>query len=239
MPTFGRPRMHTPISSVVRSTRATSSDRRRATISSSRSPVAMPCSAESAKGSPRPSSWYSSASSWRAGLSSLFATSSTGHARAAQPLRQLQIGGAGRGGGIDEQEDEIGLADRELGLARDLALEGAIVARVDAARVDQREQVSAPLHDQLLAVARDARLGVHDGLACRGQAVDERRLAGIRLADDRDGAEQRALGLRLRLGRALPGTARARGLVAHEALRASTPARSRGRPAAMAACVRR
>ena len=45
LPTFGRPRMETPISSVVRSTRATSSSRRRATISSSRSPVAMPCSA--------------------------------------------------------------------------------------------------------------------------------------------------------------------------------------------------
>ena len=70
--------MTTPISSVVRSTRATSSARRRSTISSSRSPVPMPCSAESANGSPRPSSWYSSASSWRAGLSSLFATSSTG-----------------------------------------------------------------------------------------------------------------------------------------------------------------
>ncbi len=172
----------------------------------------MPCSAESANGSPRPSSWYSSASSWRAGLSSLLATSSTGTRERRSRSRQLQIGRAGRGGRVDEQQDEVGLADRELGLADDLALEGAVVARVDAAGVDQREQLAAPLHDHLLAVARDARLRVHDRLARRGEPVDERRLAGVRLAHDRDGAEQRALGLRLGLGGALPRSCASAGL---------------------------
>ena len=127
----------------------------------------------------------------------------------------------------------------ELGLADDLALEGALVAGVHTARVDERELISAPLHDHPLTIARDAGLRVHHGLARRREAVDERRLAGVRLAHDRDRAEQRALGLRFRLGRALPRAARARSFVAHESPRASTAARSRGRPAAIAACVLR
>ena len=161
------------------------------------------------------------------------------HVRAAQAVRQLQVGRAGRGRGVDEQQHEVGLADRELGLADDLALERAVVARIHPAGVDQCEERAAPLHDHALAVARHAGLGMHHRLARRRQAVDERRLAGIRLAHDRDRAQQRALGLRLGLGGALPRAAGARGFVAHASPRASRPARSRGRPAAMAACVRR
>ncbi len=161
------------------------------------------------------------------------------HAGAPQPVGQLEVGGARRRLGIDQEDDEIGLRDGELGLAHDLALEGAVVARIHAAGVDQRELVAAPLHDQLLAVARDAGLGVHDGLARRGEAVDERRLAGVRLADDRDGAEQDALADRQRLGRRLARAPGTRGFVAHAWPPASMLARSRGRPAAMAACVRR
>ncbi len=137
------------------------------------------------------------------------------HARAPQAVGQLQIGRARRGLRVDQEDDEIGLRDGELGLAHDLALEGAVVARIHAAGVDQRELVAAPLHDELLAVAGDARLGMHDGLARRREPVDERRLAGVRLADDRDGAEQDALADRQRLGRRLaraPGTG---GFVAH------------------------
>ena len=162
-----------------------------------------------------------------------------GHARAPQAVGQLQSGGARSGLRVHQEDDEVGLRDGELGLPHDLALEGAVVAGIHAAGVDQGEQLSAPLHHHLLAIARHARLRMDDRLARRGEPVDERRLARVRLPHDRDGAEQRALGLRLRLGGALPGTARARGFVAHASPRASTPARSRGRPAAMAACVRR
>ena len=57
---------------------------------------------------------------------------------------------------------------------------------VDAAGVDEQEALAVPLADELLAVARDTGRLVHDRGARRRQPVDERRLADVREADDRD-----------------------------------------------------
>ena len=114
-------------------------------------------------------------------------------ARAAQEVGELLVAGSDAGARVDHEQHEIGLGDRRARLVGDLALHRARVARIDAAGVEDREGRAPPLDDQLLAVARDAGLLVHDGLARRGQAVDERRLADVREADDGDRAEQGAV----------------------------------------------
>ena len=63
---------------------------------------------------------------------------------------------------------------------------GSSSLEVDAAGVDQREAPPVPLGRELLAVARDARALVDDRLARLREAVDERRLADVGIADDRD-----------------------------------------------------
>src|SRR6185295_15640019 len=79
---------------------------------------------------------------------------------------------------------------------RDLGAEGVCGQVVDTARVDQQEVLPVPVGEELLAIARHARCLVHDGLPGLGQAVDERRLAHVRVADDRDSADDlRRLGV--------------------------------------------
>ena len=56
----------------------------------------------------------------------------------------------------------------------------------DAPRVHQRERVPAPLGLRADAIARDARLVMHDGNAPPGKPVKQGRLAHIRSSDDRD-----------------------------------------------------
>ena len=73
-------------------------------------------------------------------------------------------------------------------LLGDLGAERPALGLVDAARVDQPEPGARPLAEQLLAVARDARRLVHDRGAALREPVDQRRLADVREADDRDGA---------------------------------------------------
>ena len=90
--------------------------------------------------------------------------------------------------GVDDEQDEVGLLDGSARLRRDVPPEGAGVRLVDAPRVDQAERDAVPVAQQLLAVARHARRLVHDGGPALGQSVDERRLADVREAHDRDGA---------------------------------------------------
>ena len=71
-------------------------------------------------------------------------------------------------------------------LELDRAREAVALLEVDAAGVDQQEAAPVPLRLDLLAVARHAGLLVHDRLARAAEAVDERRLADVRIADDGD-----------------------------------------------------
>ena len=116
LPTFGRPRMATRIASspTGRSSRPGS----RATISSRRSPVPWPCSAEIGIGSPSPRRWNSSASASRRGSSSLFASTSTGRRERAQDLRELLVAGRHSRLRVDDEEDEVRLLDRLRAPAR-------------------------------------------------------------------------------------------------------------------------
>ena len=87
----------------------------------------------------------------------------------------------------------VGVGEAGLRLLADRPGERVVVGEVDAAGVDQRERAPVPLALELLAVARDPRPLVHDRLARARQAVDERGLADVGVADDRD--------LQLALGR--------------------------------------
>src|SRR6266545_1635386 len=75
-PTFGRPRIATPIASSLTASRPVPGSL--ATIASRRSPVPWPCTAETGTGSPSPSRWNSSASASWDGSSILLASSNTG-----------------------------------------------------------------------------------------------------------------------------------------------------------------
>ena len=98
------------------------------------------------------------------------------------------------GFGVDDEDDEVGLVDGPPRLLGDLLGQRRRVGDVDPAGVDEDEALARPLADDVLAVARDARRLEDNGLARGGEAVDERRLADVRKADDGDRAEQRCLG---------------------------------------------
>ena len=116
-----------------------------------------------------------------------------GLARPAQDVRQLGVARRQAGPSVDQEEHEVGLLDRRSRLRDGATRDRRLVRDVDAARVDEQEALTRPLAEQLLAVARDARRLVDDGGARRGQPVDERRLADVRVADDGDGALELAL----------------------------------------------
>ena len=175
-----------------------------------------------------------------AGLSSLLATSSTGTRERRRRSASSRSAGAGRGRGVDEQQHEVGLGDRELGLADDLALERAR-RRPRPRRRCRSARTASPPHSTTSCL----RSRVTPGSECTTVSrVAVRRLTSVDLpafgsptiatvpSSVRSVCASAS-------ARALPRAARARGFVAHASPRASTPARSRGRPAAMAACVRR
>ena len=61
-----------------------------------------------------------------------------------------------------------------------------------AARVDDHKLNRAPIRSPVQAVARDARVVVHDGRVGAGQAVEQRALAHVWAADDGHLRQQQA-----------------------------------------------
>ncbi len=113
-----------------------------------------------------------------------------GLVREAEDLRDLLVARRRADARVDDEEHEVGLLDRLARLVRDRARDLGVVRDVDPAGVDHEEAAAVPLDLELLAVARHARRLVHDRCARLGQPVDERGLADVREADDRDGADQ-------------------------------------------------
>ena len=87
---------------------------------------------------------------------------------------------------VDHEQRDVGVGQRLAHLVPDRDGERVGVLEVDAAGVDQRERPAVPVGRELLAVARDPRTLVHDRLARLREAVDERGLADVRIADDGD-----------------------------------------------------
>jgi len=76
--------------------------------------------------------------------------------RLAQDLRELFVARRNALARVDDEEHEVGLADRRTCLLGDLPHDRARIGDVDAPGVDQQEVLAVPLADQLLAVARRA-----------------------------------------------------------------------------------
>src|SRR5579862_38992 len=118
-------------------------------------------------------------------------------ARLTEDLANLLVARRHAGARVDDEENEIRFLDRLARLPGDRLRHRRRIGDVDAARVEEHEALVEPLADDLLAVARHAGCLVDDGGARLGQTVDERRLADVREADDRDRAEQWRRRLRL------------------------------------------
>ena len=109
-----------------------------------------------------------------------------GHVAAAQEVGDLLVARPHAGTRVDDEHRDLRVGQRGARLVLDRDGERVLVVEVHAAGVDQRERAPVPVGLELLAVARDARALVHDRLARLGEAVHQRRLAHVGVADDGD-----------------------------------------------------
>ena len=196
LPTFGRPRIATRIASSPTSRAAGRLALEQLDDLVEQVAGAVPCSAESGNGSPRPSRWNSSASDSCEGSSILFASTSTGLCAARRIVASSSSPGRDAGARVDEEEHEVGLGDRGARLLDDRARDRVLAATSTPPVSMSRNRL--PAHSQTSSLRSrvvPCRL-VHDRRARRGQPVDERRLADVREADDRDRPDQRRLAAR-------------------------------------------
>src|SRR5207245_10910850 len=100
--------------------------------------------------------------------------------------RELLAPRAQPGARVDAQDRDPCIGHARARLLAHRAGERVAVAQVDPPCVDQLEAVPVPLAVELLAVARDARRLVHDRLARSAQAVDQRGLPHVWIADHGD-----------------------------------------------------
>jgi hypothetical protein len=106
--------------------------------------------------------------------------------RSSEERRGLLVGGRDAGNGVDEKEDDVGLADRQPGLLLDLELDRVGRVHLQAAGVDDDEAPAVPIGIAVHPVAGRAGTVLDDRLAAAHDAVEERRLADVGPADDGD-----------------------------------------------------
>ena len=107
-------------------------------------------------------------------------------APAPQQVGDLVLTGARPGPRVDHQHSNVGVGESRPRLVANRARQRILVGEVHAAGIDQREGPAVPLTLELLAVSGDPGALVHDRLARACQTVDQRGLADVRVADDRD-----------------------------------------------------
>lgn len=113
----------------------------------------------------------------------------------------LEVGFGGSDDRVDDEDDGVGLIDRELGLTRHRLVE-ALDLQFPPACVEEDEPVAGPFRGVAHAVARDAGRVLDDGLAPAQHAVDERRFTYVGAPHDgEDGQRLARLVLRLVCGR--------------------------------------
>ena len=86
--------------------------------------------------------------------------------------------------GIDDENEQGGFGDGDVGLAKDLLRDKGFVVGNDAAGVDNFECVTAPFGFAIDTIAGDTGLIGNDGAAGAGEAVEKRGLADVRASDD-------------------------------------------------------
>ena len=88
---------------------------------------------------------------------------------------------------VDHEQDDVGVAHRGLDLARHLGIERRPgTARHPAAGVDDAERHAEPVRLEDLAITGDPGAILHDRRLLADDAVEQRRLADVRPADDGD-----------------------------------------------------
>ena len=109
-----------------------------------------------------------------------------GLGRLAQDARNGLVVGVDPGLAVHEEQDDVRLVRAGQRLIAYGALEGVVIAHLDAAGIDELEIDAVPVGLMIGAVARDAAHLVDDGLVGLGYAVDEGGLADVRPSDHRD-----------------------------------------------------
>ena len=115
-----------------------------------------------------------------------------GHARLAHALEHLLVERRHARARVHHHHAHGRVGHGHGGLLARLGGEGVLASRRavegEPARVHEQEALAVRLHLARHAVARDAGLVEHDGDALPRDAVEERALAHVRAADDRDDA---------------------------------------------------
>ena len=124
---------------------------------------------------------------------SLVGHENDGVALTPQNLGNLKVTGHHTRLRVDDEQRHIGLCQRGPRLIRDLFRHQRLATKINSARVHEAEALAVPLDIDVLAIARHAGLGMHDGIATTRQPVAEGRLADVRIADHGDDADQRQL----------------------------------------------
>ena len=155
-----------------------------ARAASSRSPTPRPCSAEIACTCSKPSGANSARPS--ASPSILLTATSTFLPFFRRLRRDGPVVGQQPGAAVDDEDHEVRFVDRPVRLRRRGPEQRIVRAQQETAGVDQLERGALPGGLGVVAVARRARAAVGDGLAPAADPIEQRGLADIRPADERD-----------------------------------------------------
>ncbi len=120
--------------------------------------------------------------------STLLSTSSSGCWRCSSAAMMRSTSRAEPGGGVDDQQDQVGILARRSQAAATIARSSRRLRLEDARRVDQQDLRLALDRDAHQPRARGLRLGADDRDLLADQRIDQRRLAGVRRADHGDEA---------------------------------------------------
>jgi hypothetical protein len=115
----------------------------------------------------------------------------------AQPLGDRPIVGQQARASVHDEEHQVRLVDRAVGLQRGGPQERVVRPQEQPARVDQLERGALPGRLGVVPVARGARDAVGDRLPPSADPVEQRGLAHIGPSDERDLGDGEHLGDRL------------------------------------------
>src|SRR5579875_752414 len=110
-------------------------------------------------------------------------------------IGDLPVAGRQPGFSIDQEEDDVGFFEGQLGLllsrTRDIGRRDVLEFDVghQAAGIEDRERYAVPLGLAEDAVARRAGNRLDDGSSLADEAIEEGRLAGVRPSNDGDGGQ--------------------------------------------------
>ena len=135
--------------------------------------------------------------------------------------------GVGPGRRVDDEQDDVGLGDREPGLLLDARLDRVVRVELEPAGVDDDEPPAVPLGVAVQPVAGRPGAVLDDRRALAEEPVEQRALADVRSADDGDDRDPASSARHGQAAPAAPTWSGPRGAVGSEVVRpAGVAARS-------------